>query len=158
MRTARLDDEGRVLEMFADRAALAARFHPDFIAELIDVPVHVNVGVGWHLRQGAWIDRLPAPQPTADDVRAEASRRMQALLGARDAGHLEILIANGTREAVRLLRVRDARAWTAEEARRAAELEAIDAAIEAIRSASNVLEPAPPADYAEDVRWPQSSG
>lgn len=95
----------------------------------------------------------PAPQPTAYDVRREASRRMQALTGARDAAHLEILIANGTREAVRLLR-KGSSNWTADEAARAAQLEALDIAIEAIRGASNALETNPPADYAADEHWP----
>ena len=94
--------------------------------------------------------------PAAQDVRAEAERRMMALLGARDARHLDLLIANGTREAIRLIRQREERPWTADEAARAAALEATDAAIEAIRTASNALESmAPvPADYTADARWP----
>lgn len=102
----------------------------------------------------------PAPYvpPSADDVRAEASRRMQVLVGARDAAHLEIIIANGTREAVRLLRTQAERAWTPEEAARAATLEQLDAAIEAIRAASNALEPVPPADYADNKHWPSFGG
>lgn len=100
--------------------------------------------------------RLPAAllAVSADDVRAEASRRMQALVGARDAHHLEIIIANGTREAVRLLRLAGERAWTPEEAMRAALLEQLDAGIEAIRAASNAMESDPPTDYAADNRWP----
>lgn len=94
-----------------------------------------------------------AGPPTADDVRREAERRMRALLGARDSAHLDIIIANGTREAVRLLR-KGAATWTAEEAQRAAMLEAVDLAIEAIRAASNMLEASPPADYAADSHWP----
>lgn len=96
----------------------------------------------------------PAPPPSADDVRTEASRRMMAMVGARSPEHLAIVIANGSREAIRLLRVRAERAWTAEEATRAADLEAIDTAIEAIRAASNAMEPSPPADYASNERWP----
>lgn len=90
--------------------------------------------------------------PTADDVRAEAQRRMIALVAARDAAHLSLIIANGTREAVRLLR-RQA-SWTEQDAARAATLQAVDEAIEAIRAASNAMEPSPPADYADDARWP----
>ena len=44
--------------------------------------------------------------------------------------------------------------WTAEEAIRAAELKAVDVAIEAIRTASNVLEAMPPGDYRDDRHWP----
>lgn len=93
------------------------------------------------------------PPPSGDDVRREADRRMRALLGARDAAHLDVLISNGTREAVRLLR-KGAATWTPEEAQRAAVLEAVDQAIEAIRAASNALEANPPADYAADRHWP----
>jgi hypothetical protein len=102
------------------------------------------------------------PASTADDVRAEASRRMQALVGARDADHLAIIVANGTREQGRLLAIRtgipgviEPRDWTEAEATRAAALWAFDAAIEAIRAASNAMEPDPPADFASDHRWPQ---
>ena len=99
---------------------------------------------------------LPAAMlvPSADDVRAEAARRMIALTGARDAAHLAVLISNASREAIRLLRIKAERPWTAEEAARAAALEAADAAIEAIRAASNAMEGAPPADYRDGGRWP----
>jgi len=91
--------------------------------------------------------------PTAHDVRAEASRRLQALVNARDAAHLEMILVNGTREAVRLLR-KGAANWTTEETARAATLESLDASVEAIRAASNVMEASPPDDYADDSRWP----
>jgi hypothetical protein len=95
----------------------------------------------------------PPAAPTADDIRAEASRRMQVLVGARDAAHLEIIIANATREAVRLLRKGQAN-WTPAETVRAAELEAVDQAIEAIRAASNLIEGDPPDDLTNDRHWP----
>jgi hypothetical protein len=110
---------------------------------------------------GVTIASPPVPAPTAADVRAEASRRMQALVGARDADHLAIVIANGTREQGRLQAIRtgipgviEPREWTEPEASRAAALWAFDAALEAIRAASNAMEPDPPADYASDARWP----
>ena len=91
---------------------------------------------------------------TADDVRAEAARRMQAMLGARDQHHLDLILANGTREALRLLRVGTTN-WSPQEAQRAAALDQADLAIEAIRAASNALEQAPPDDYVDDRHWPQ---
>lgn len=91
---------------------------------------------------------------TASAVRAEAQRRMMLATGARDAAHLSVIVSNAQREAIRLLRIRDDRAWTPEETARAAYLEAADAAIEAIRNASNAMEPAPPADFANDSHWP----
>lgn len=103
--------------------------------------------------EGNEIAPASTPSPTASDVRAEASRRMQIFLGARDSSHLEILISNGTREAVRLMRMGEAQ-WTPEEADRAAELAALDDGIEAIRAASNAMEADPPADFADDSHWP----
>lgn len=102
---------------------------------------------------GLTVEIVPTP-PTADDVRAEASRRIQALVGARSAEHLQIVVANASREAIRLLRIKTERAQTVDEAARAAALEAEDAAIEAIRAASNAMEVDPPMDYASDERWP----
>lgn len=89
---------------------------------------------------------------TADDVRAEASRRMQAVFGARDAAHLEIIIANANREAIRLLR-KGADRWTPDEAKRAAGLEGADQIVETIRAASNRIEHDVPPDYADDRHW-----
>lgn len=101
------------------------------------------------------------PPPAAADVRAEASRRMQALLGARDADHLAVIISNAQRESARLYAIRlgipgvvAGRDWTEAEAQRAAELYMADQAIEAIRAASNAMEAAPPADYTADSHWP----
>lgn len=106
------------------------------------------------LASGAAIAPYAPPPPTAEDVRAEASRRMCALVSARNAEHLAQIIQNGNREAIRLLRIREDRAWTAEEVAREATLRAVDAALEAIRAASNAMEPSPPADYAHASRWP----
>ncbi len=96
---------------------------------------------------------LRGPVATADDVRIECSRRMQLLVGARDAAHLSIIISNGSREAIRLLRIRTERTWTREEAERAATLEAVEAEIERLRAVSNRLEPSPPVDYLDDMHW-----
>lgn len=100
--------------------------------------------------------RLTSPIVTADDVRAEASRRMQVLVGARDQNHLDIIISNATREAVRLLR-KGPDNWSPSEIARVKELEAADAEIEAIRDASNAMESAPPKSYRDDARWPSST-
>lgn len=103
---------------------------------------------------GVTIETYVAPVPTADDVRAECRRRMMALLAARDAAHLDILISNGTREAVRLLnKQRLGGALTDDEAARAAQLAASDQAIEALRAASNAFETDPPDDFADDRNW-----
>lgn len=123
--------------------------------EIAGLPADMRAEAAAYLAAHA-VAEAPEPvlPPTAADVRAEASRRMQAATGARDAAHLQVLISNASREAIRLLRIKSERPWTAEEAARAAALEAADAAIEAIRAASNAMEAAPPADYRDDGRWP----
>ena len=88
------------------------------------------------------------------EVRAEAQRRMMSLLSARDTAHLDTLISNGSREAIRLLR-KGIENWTPEEAARASELERVDAAIEAIRAAGDALENMVeiPQNFAIDAWW-----
>lgn len=94
----------------------------------------------------------PAPPPTVDDVRAECQRRMMALVGARSPEHLDLIISNGTREAVKLLR-KGAANWSPEEATRAAQLEGFDEAIDHLRACSNLMEADPPANFREDSLW-----
>ena len=98
----------------------------------------------------AFIDAFDPTTPTPDDVRAEAGRRMIALIGARDATDLAIKIQNGLRESARLLET-----LTATETTRKQTLQQLDAAIEAIRAASNALEVMKPvpANYQDDSWW-----
>lgn len=91
--------------------------------------------------------------PTADDVRAEAARRIRALVGARDTAHLEIVLSNLTREHVRLLSI-DEGLRTRKQITRMAQLARIDEEIEAIRKVSNEMEDAPGLDFADPVHWP----
>lgn len=102
---------------------------------------------------GAVIQPYAPQPPTANDVRSEASRRMQVLVGARDAKHLDIIISNATREAVRLLH-KGSENWTPADTARTAELESMDQAIEAIRNAANAMEFNPPDEFRDDSRWP----
>lgn len=105
---------------------------------------------------------VAAPEATpAQMVRDEAARRMRGMFGARDDAHLSQIIQNAQRESVRLYAIRVGipgvaapREWTADEALRAAQLYGADAAIEAIRAASNAMETDPPADFASNARWP----
>ena len=131
------------------------------IATLLDdseVRTHVGSdvegGMVAYLAEGGTIDAAtPPPPPTANDVRVEAQRRLMDLVGARSPEHLAITISNASREAIRLLRLGSAN-WTPAQAARAAELEAADAAVEAIRAASNALESNPPTDYVDAKHWP----
>lgn len=94
----------------------------------------------------------------ASDVRAEASRRMMLMVGARDTDHLDDILSNGAREAIRLIKGRllttGIEKWSDEDEARAAELVNFDLMIDAIRAASNAIEDDPPIDYADDKHWP----
>lgn len=97
----------------------------------------------------------PVP-PTADNVRAEAARRMVQVLGARDIKHMEIILSNGLRETARLQQILiDGGELTSEQQTRKALLEGADAAIETIRTKSNTLEAMDPVpvDYADNKWW-----
>lgn len=97
--------------------------------------------------------------PSSDEVRAECSRRMRLLTGARDDQHLQQILTNGMREAVRLQnKLLAGGEWSEQEAARAAYLKGVDAAIEGLRAASNLLEPSPPDDFAADAHWPSGGG
>ncbi len=127
------------------------------------VPVdHYNTNYRLILSMGVPIAPYQPPPPTVDDVRSECSRRMQAMVGARDEKNLEHIISNAGREATRLQAIRlgvpgvvEGREWTADEAQRAAALFMANEALDAIRAASNVLEAMDPipADYAQDRWW-----
>jgi hypothetical protein len=95
-----------------------------------------------------------AVSPTANDVRAEASRRIQVLVGARDADHLAIKISNAARAGVRLLSIGEAN-WDAAQKAESDYLKQADAAIELIRARSNDLEAMDPIpdDYKDNKYW-----
>lgn len=103
----------------------------------------------------------PAPYvplgPTADDVRAEAQRRIIALTGTTDIIGCLIKQHNAQMRATELtLTQAQGGAWTEAEAAEAAALQGLADAIKAIRAASNVLEAMDPipSDYADNSRWP----
>lgn len=100
-----------------------------------------------------------SPAVSEEDVRTEAARRLMATYGARDTEHLTRLINDGVREAVRLLRIGEAN-WTADQTTRAAELEIAEAYVDAMDAASKALRAMQPipADYADDVHWPDAPG
>ena len=98
---------------------------------------------------------LAGPRPTADDVRAEAQRRIIALTGTSDLIACMIKQSNANMRANEFndKRLRGEKLTAAEDAEAAA-LRSLADKIKAIRVASNVMEPAPPADYKADSRWP----
>jgi hypothetical protein len=117
---------------------------------------------------GEWVKPPPTPEELEEQrlaeiegkkkaVRAECSRRLQRLMGASSPAHLTIKFANASREMQRLLlkEVEDPGSWTGEDEERKQFLKHQDAQFEAIRAASNLLEPGPPDDYADDKYWPE---
>jgi hypothetical protein len=94
------------------------------------------------------------PPLTAADVRAEAQRRIIALVGATSFDGCIIKQLNANMRANELNDIRHGQEWTAEEAAEAAALRGLANQIKAIRAASNVLEPSPPSDFADNKYWP----
>jgi len=93
--------------------------------------------------------------PTADDVRAEAQRRIVLLTGAASLDACLIKQLNASMRATELVNIKaSGGTLTAEQDAEAAALQAFADAIKAIRAASNAMEASPPVDYASDARWP----
>lgn len=97
---------------------------------------------------------LRGPYVSADDVRAEAQRRIIALVGAPDLTSCMIKQMNANMRANELNDIQHSRELTAEEAAEANALRSLATQIKSIRAASNVLEPNPPQDYTDDKYWP----
>jgi hypothetical protein len=140
---------------------------------LIDVAPVVGVAVGRKDNKSTWrvdfddnatqeqkdaaaavIAAFDINAPTADDVRTEAQRRIMVLVGAASLDGCIIKQLNANMRANELNDIRHGREWTEAEAAEAAALRGLANQIKAIRAASNVLEPAPPADFTADTHWP----
>ncbi len=96
------------------------------------------------------------PSPTIADVQKEAARRMRELFSARDDRHLDILISNNLREALRLWQEEEGGgALSASKLARKQQLRWFDDRMEKIRAASNRLEEMEqiPSDYKADIWW-----
>lgn len=93
--------------------------------------------------------------PTINDIRIHGQHRKRARVGAIDDQSYADIIAAGVREAIRLLKVRvENNGWTAQQAARAAELDAVEAALDLIDQSTTALEVTLPEDYRHDRHWP----
>ncbi len=112
--------------------------------------------IGWTWNGVEWIkpEPPPPPPPTTEDVRAEAQRRIIALVGAKDLNSCMVKQLNANMRANELNDIQHSRELTTEEAAEAQVLRSLAIQIKAIRAASNVLEPNPPQDYTDDKYWP----
>jgi hypothetical protein len=102
-------------------------------------------------------ERLPESwiELTADDVRAEAQRRIIELVGVSDITACLVKQMNSQMRATELTnKIASGLQLTAAEQAEAAALQALAGAIKAIRAASNALEANPPADYTDNSYWP----
>ncbi len=98
---------------------------------------------------------LRGPAVTIEDVRAEAQRRIITLTGTQDIIGCLIKQHNAQMRATELTLIQaQGGTWTEEQAAEATALQSLALQIKAIRAASNVLEPNPPADYDDDRYWP----
>ena len=110
-------------------------------------------------RGGVMIEEIIEAAPvTTEEVRAEAQRRIIALTGARDMEHCIVRQLNALMRAGELVRKEAMSGLTPEEAVEAGQLQGLADGVKAIRAASNVMEPAPPADYDDDARWSIAPG
>lgn len=106
------------------------------------------------LRANGLLGKAPPP-PDAADVRAEAQRRIMALVGAATLDACFVKQLNALMRATELANMRAAGGvWTTAEAAEAAALQGMADAIKAIRAESNTMEASPPDDYLSDNRWP----
>lgn len=137
---------------FTDPAGIGVTFREgdtDFFADFEDVKA--RLAASGIQAPAAYV----APTPTVADVRAEAQRRIIALVGARDLPDCLVRQLNATMRAVEITNKQAlGGALTAQEMAEAAALEGLAAAIKAIRAASNVLEGAPPIDFKSNQHWP----
>jgi hypothetical protein len=58
MRCARVYDD-RIIEIHEPRDQLTGRFHPDYVARLVDIPDDAQIN--WVLHDGKWLADLPSP-------------------------------------------------------------------------------------------------
>lgn len=99
-------------------------------------------------------EQPPAPPKDVSsiDILNEYDRRLSEMLGAVNGAHAQAIISQGNREALRLLK-KGADTWTAEETARVAQLEAVEAAIEALDNKRDALLMKPVLDYKHDKHW-----
>lgn len=126
------------------------------VADIGGIPTVVRAMPGLQLYDhivGEGIKIAPY-QPTADDVRAEAQRRVIGLMRASDFNSCIVKQLNATMRATELTnKVALGAELTPAEAAEAQQLQAMVAAIKVIRACSNAMEANPPADFAADARW-----
>lgn len=130
-------------------SSAAAAFVPSWDAQRTTrIPSLVDLdGV---LRQNA----LPSPIITASDVRAECQNRIVRLVGASSLDACIIKQLNALMRATELVNKKSLGETLSEtELAEEAALSALAVRIKQLRAFSNVMEPSPPADYADDRHW-----
>ncbi len=90
---------------------------------------------------------------SAAAVKAEAQRRIMALVGATTMEACLIKQLNASMRAIELSDAKQSRALTSAEEAEASALRNMAAAIKAIRAASDLIEQSPPIEVSTDPRW-----
>ncbi len=103
-------------------------------------------------QDGQVVESVEEPASAAD-VKAEAQRRIMALVGAATMEACLIKQLNASMRAIELSDARQARALTTAEEAEASALRSMAAAIKAIRAASDMIEQSPPIEVSTDPRW-----
>ncbi len=78
-----LISEGQVQQVFASRAAMDGKYHPDFVARVIDIPDDVTSGF-WQTATG-WSRHAPVAPPAVDDFAAAVQVHIDS--AARSKGY-----------------------------------------------------------------------
>lgn len=102
---------------------------------------------------GVVIEQIEVPA-TIEDVKAEAQRRIMALVGATSLEGCIIKQLNAQAREIELADAKQSRALTEAETTEADALRLLASNIRAIRAASNAIEAAPPIEVGIDPRWP----
>ena len=128
-------------------------------AEIINLPDSWTGPDGprasWIIENGQIVsDPIKAQAARIPWIKAEAQRRIIAVVGAKDLTSCLVKQLNANMRANELNDIQASRAFTPEEEAEASALRALAAQIKAIRAASDALELTAPADYTNNTYWP----
>ena len=142
---------GRVIATHADHQDAPAGSYPGTVRKVIPNSAAALLTVG-----DDGIETIPAElaAPSAADVRAEAQRRIIAMVGADSLDACIVKQLNASMRATELVNARVLNgSLTEAETAEAAVLQKLADGIKAIRAASNEMEAKPPADYTDGKHW-----
>ncbi len=156
---ARLDDDGKVAEVFPESLeALEAKFHKGLVETFVPAPDNVRPGMYYADGKFTKAPPLSFPEVTAGQVKREAQRRIALLVGVEGDNFNAMIIKelNALMRAVELNnKIAEGGTLTAEEEAEKRALAGLSAAIKVIRAKSNEIELMDPlpSDETDDALW-----